>query len=392
MDRLILEPRSVPTCECLYCESQKMGREFTEFHRDWVNDNSQYGTKNKFCADCSDSEPNGIGVTESFSGSLSTMTKGERCEYYRAQEAALPEGEPVFPHEIDFGASDSKPYELRLDDWTDLDYRTWSAFDEYNTLYDARLLDLAERHSSPKGIWGAEAFASLEASAKKAGEADGFLNITEHDHERVVSWSPNVATYRPPVVEGQRHTTYVSQKTRRRICRVGDWMRWKHTSLGFLTLTYREAKCDQEAKRDLDVLFKRIARADRCKLFDHLWVAERTKRGVIHFHLFFAGFIPKDWVNKAWSEVLGYEAYPNVKKAHPASVGYIVKYMSKDDRCPISGRRWGASARALRESLPTSTTRTPMSWAEFCGLCSDVPEEVMNVVYKNGFLTKKDPK
>lgn len=370
-------------CECLFCESQKMGREFTEFHRDWVNDNSQYGTKNKFCADCSEFEPDGIAKPDTVSGGLSTMTRGERREHYRAHEKALPETVPDFAHEVDFLASESKPYELRLDDWTDLDYRTWACWDELNDTMS--LLDLAERHSSPQVMRGAE-------SKKPRGNPAGFLNVTEHDHERVVSWSPNVATYRPPVVEGQRHTTYVSQKTRRRICRVGDWMRWKHTSLGFLTLTYREAKCDKEAKRDLDVLLKRIARADRCRLYDHLWCAERTKRGVVHFHLFFAGFIPKEWVNQAWSEILGYTAYPNIKKAHQASVGYIVKYMSKDDRCPIAGRRWGASARALRESLPTDTTRIEMTWAEFIDLTAQVPDSSMDVVYKNGFLTKKDPK
>ena len=343
-------------CKCIYCESQKSGREFTEFHRDLVNDNLQYETKNKIWDE-----------------------SAEFCRNTVDSKGAIEN-----PN-TNFESGETKPYELRLDEWTDLDYRQWATFDELND--KAATLGRPVRFSEAPSVTAGDGGAKC---VKPRRLAAGFMNITEHEHETCVSWSPNVASFRPPVNEGQKKTDFVSRKSRRRICRVGDWMKWYHSSLGFLTLTYARPKCDSEAKNDLDRLFKRIRRETRCKWFDHLWVAERTQKGLIHFHVFFAGFIPKEWVNNAWSEIVGYDAYPNIKKAHASSVGYIVKYMSKADRCPIVGRRWGASQRALHKSLPQKSRSIGMTWDEFLELHDGAKYTPRHILFQNGYTLKRE--
>lgn len=91
----------------------------------------------------------------------------------------------------------------------------------------------------------------------------------------------------------------------------------------FITLTFRNIiPDDKTAKKLLDSFFKRIARLKGRK-FHHLWVAERQKRGAIHFHILTPEKIVEDqdlssaeirlqenaWINRAWNEVVCNWAY-----------------------------------------------------------------------------------
>ena len=94
------------------------------------------------------------------------------------------------------------------------------------------------------------------------------------------------------------------------------------TSCRFITLTYRNLiPSDMEAKKNLDNFFKRLHRLFG-RSIHYLWVAERQKRGAIHFHILTPENISKklsngqemdnrqlrmlenQWVNRAWNETV----------------------------------------------------------------------------------------
>ena len=81
----------------------------------------------------------------------------------------------------------------------------------------------------------------------------------------------------------------------------------------FSSLTYAQDVDGRRAKRDLDVLQKRLARAwpDVCGL----WVLEFQRRRVIHFHLLLCGFGSAGerdefigWLSDAWIDITGDES------------------------------------------------------------------------------------
>lgn len=351
------------SCECFACTNLKQAAEDTALAEFFVNDNIhhaklgknyvEYGKCSMFCRWPAVESPN---------------TNGTHFVDYADEQR--------WRHGVE-------DYAQRYDEWEDVDHIHLCKVEATN------LLDLVERHSSPfvSTVW-----------RETNSSTPGFLNVTEHEHERIVTWTPNVASFRPPAQVGRKSTNALSAKTRRRIHRVGDWLRWKHgKKLGFLTLTYDRHICDYVAKRHLDTLFKRVKRSKECSFHDHLWVAERQKDGKLHFHVLFGGYIPKEWVNHAWTEIAGQEIdgklkplFPNVKGAQSHTVGYLTKYMAKADRTPISGRRWGASARASHKSLPIRTRSTAMDWNDFVEFWDGVPLGSQDVVFRNGFLTKKE--
>lgn len=377
-------------CNCYCCRNFEQAREDSACAEMFVTDNLQYanlvtsledyGKSSLFCRWQNDSPKTQITNT------------GEHFVLYQDDK--------VF--------ADGADHCLQVDEWTDLDWRAYAKLNgewpdleqikakthaELREKMQARgqvhLLDSVERHPRP------QAFEGVIQSNEERRAVPGFLNVSEHEHERVVSWTPNLATFPPPPNEGEMHSDHMSQKTKRRVNRVGDWIVWRHSSLGFLTLTLDRHVCDKIAKNWLKLLIKRAARSEIVKLFDYVWCAERTKAGVLHFHLLFAGWIPQDWINENWTDLAGSRGpngwgpvkplFPNIKKAHGSSVGYMTKYMGKADRCRINGRRWGASSDALRCSMPVGGRSTEMTWDEFC---EHAEQADADVVYRNGFLQK----
>lgn len=93
------------------------------------------------------------------------------------------------------------------------------------------------------------------------------------------------------------------------------------SSCRFITLTFRNIiPSDMDAKRLLDSFFKRLTRLFG-RSVHYLWVAERQKRGAIHFHILTPENISKQlskgtessaelrmientWINRAWNETV----------------------------------------------------------------------------------------
>lgn len=114
-----------------------------------------------------------------------------------------------------------------------------------------------------------------------------------------------------------------------------------NTSCRFITLTFRNILfSDKEAKRLLDSFFKRLTRLFGRKIH-YLWVAERQKRGVIHFHILTPenfdlvlgeGDVRKTniavntWVNRSWNEVVRNFAYKNSKITKEQSDAWKQEY------------------------------------------------------------------
>ena len=131
----------------------------------------------------------------------------------------------------------------------------------------------------------------------------------------------------------------------------------------FLTLTYgkRYPSDPKQWKRHLDTFGKRLVRYN--PNLSAIWRLEPQKRGAPHYHLLIyqsngkAPFVPKKWIAKAWSEVLG--SYSDSKhlvagtriESLDSSRGaafYVSKYCAKlpeDDDFPEewkkAGRLWG---------------------------------------------------
>lgn len=149
----------------------------------------------------------------------------------------------------------------------------------------------------------------------------------------------------------------------------------------FITLTYPLVWADDKlSKIHLDHFLKRIKR--KIPNYIYVWVAERQRRGAIHYHILSPDFVDKEIINKAWSEIVskwykkeGLEftgVYPNVIKVYNASA-YMTKYMTKEEES-IKGNMYGMSesARKLIEPIGEMTIDVPESKAN---------EIILNALY-----------
>lgn len=115
-----------------------------------------------------------------------------------------------------------------------------------------------------------------------------------------------------------------------------------------ITLTYgKDYPTDHESKKHLDTFLKRLRRLHvNCK---YVWVAEKQKRGAIHYHILTPYYTKKDFVNLAWNEIVGkwqtknghqnQVLLPNVIKVNSAG-SYMAKYLSKEGQ-NIGGNGYG---------------------------------------------------
>lgn len=305
------------TCGCLYCLAEKSGREFREFANTWVRDNIHYRKPKE-------------NLTE-----IKSIPEKWRSKYATKFEGA-----------------NHKPIELRHQEW---DERTTSIVLDREARAEAekelgrRYVDLATRHPSP-----------TDEGTKK----NGCKCVTYREHEMCVTWKPKSAS-RPPTKEGAFSSWQMSPKTRRRVTNAGKWLTLKHPHGCFITLTYDRAICDTEAKRHLDNWLKRLRRSQYSSP-GVLWVAERTQRHWIHFHVIVGGFVDKDWIQSAWRAVTGLELFTNVKPVTKYTAPYVVKYAGKNDRAYIFGRRWGQSEYVAQGCKPRwRGEQTECDWDEF---------------------------
>ena len=138
----------------------------------------------------------------------------------------------------------------------------------------------------------------------------------------------------------------------------------------FITLTYGlHYPEDHLSKKHLEAFIKRIKR--KYPIFQFIWVAEKQKRGAIHFHLLTPQYIDKEIINKAWNGIVQkwqrsqiengckqQEVYPNVGKVFEAGK-YMTKYMQKSG-ANIGGNMYGIDmlTRSLMEP-ETITLESP---------------------------------
>lgn len=116
----------------------------------------------------------------------------------------------------------------------------------------------------------------------------------------------------------------------------------------FVTLTYHNNQDDaRTAKRDLRTLIKRLHR--RSSDLGFIWVAERQKRGAIHFHLLVIN--GKGWENEisgswhaltdSWSHAHAVYGTLALPADGSKAVSYLASYLSKGGLRKGDGRAWG---------------------------------------------------
>jgi hypothetical protein len=115
-----------------------------------------------------------------------------------------------------------------------------------------------------------------------------------------------------------------------------------------ITLTYgKDFPSDHDSKKHLDTFLKRLRRLHpNCK---YIWVAEKQKRGAIHYHILTPYYTPKEWVNDSWNAIAQtwqsqnnlpiQPLLPNVIKVFKAG-SYLAKYLQKEGQ-NIGGNGYG---------------------------------------------------
>jgi len=139
------------------------------------------------------------------------------------------------------------------------------------------------------------------------------------------------------------------------------------SKLTFLTLTYgKNYPTDLVAKKHLDNLFKRLKRALKVKHLHYVWIAEKQKRGAIHYHVVLVDYIKRDIIFDAWNGIVqkwqkkeGFEiqeVYPNIQgirethkmeryltKKFNKIGGYLTKEGNENEIQLIYGNIWNRS-------------------------------------------------
>ena len=138
--------------------------------------------------------------------------------------------------------------------------------------------------------------------------------------------------------------------------------------VNFLTLTFDYMPTDAEAKKMLTNFFKSIKRYLK-KDFHFIWVAEKQKRGALHFHIVFIDKIRIEVIREKWEKVVHkWERTKNYTKngtihiniQKTKDVRRVANYISKTVRAVgnpskctqkeyekigiIEGRIWGCAA------------------------------------------------
>lgn len=183
----------------------------------------------------------------------------------------------------------------------------------------------------------------------------------------------NTSISKPPSNSGERVSNGITKrgKTRlRRGSRFFDYLTSKkgykgHTSM--ITLTFgKQYPEDKETKKLLDNFLKRVKRKLNKPELYYLWVAERQKRGAIHFHILTPHYLPKEFINESWNDTVNnyydkigmstakQKLYPNVKKVYNAGA-YMVKYCQKKGE-NILGNGYNMSQATSKGMKPTLNT------------------------------------
>jgi hypothetical protein len=159
----------------------------------------------------------------------------------------------------------------------------------------------------------------------------------------------NATISKPPKNEGERVSNGLTKRGKTRLRRGARlFQHIAETQKGFkghtsmVTLTFGKWYPDDKGgKKLLDTFIKRMKRKVKNKDFYYIWVAERQKRGAIHFHILTPHYFSKKFINDSWNEIVNNHLgkidlgdfqqtlYPNVIAVYNAG-GYMVKYCQKE--------------------------------------------------------------
>lgn len=143
----------------------------------------------------------------------------------------------------------------------------------------------------------------------------------------------------------QSNNLYRSRKTLKNIILTNA-----NLGCSMLTLTFSEDIEFSRAKKELNLFIKTLVY--RLGSLKYVWVAEKTKKGRVHFHILFFG-IRKHSVVSGQLFKCGYTYYtPGLEKEY-----YILKYLTKSNDFinDLNSRVWGSS-RGIDRSKEESTT------------------------------------
>lgn len=148
---------------------------------------------------------------------------------------------------------------------------------------------------------------------------------------------------------GQVNGFTAASRRRARFTLNNACVEWK----AIVTLTYpRQYPSTAASKEHLQALLDRLRR--RFPGFHYFWVLEFQRRGAPHYHLLVDVRIPREWLARAWFEIVGSgderHLRAGVRIEAPRSQdgvrAYVSKYLSKLDQKDAegwTGRYWGSS-------------------------------------------------
>lgn len=159
----------------------------------------------------------------------------------------------------------------------------------------------------------------------------------------------NESRAKPPKNEGERIRSTLSRRGKSRIKKAARFYQYlaesKNKKKGYatmITLVFgKHYPSDKQAKKLLDIFLKRLRRFIPAKEFHYCWVAEKQKRGALHFHILTPEYVAKEWINENWNQVVNnwyarndqhdkiQTLYPNVIAVYNAGA-YLVKYLQKE--------------------------------------------------------------
>jgi hypothetical protein len=186
----------------------------------------------------------------------------------------------------------------------------------------------------------------------------------------------NQTMSKPPKNEGERVSNGITKRGKTRLRRAARLFQYiaetqkefkGHTSM--ITLTFGKWYPDDKGgKKLLDTFIKRMRRKVKSKDVYYCWVAERQKRGAIHFHILTPHYLSKKFINDSWNEIVNNHLakidleefqqtlYPNVIAVYNAGA-YMVKYCQKDGE-NIIGNGYNMSQQTSAMLKPTISTQT----------------------------------
>lgn len=246
-------------------------------------------------------------------------------------------------------------------------------------MYDQRRLMTDTDSDSHKQVglsYSANLTAKVRLSVKRYSTGETVVrsvNAFEADRNEVTSRLPSQLGI-------ERVQNGLSYRGKRRLRRAANFYQQivddgqtEKAYASFITLTYGKVfPADKTAKKDLANFIKRLKRNLDNPFEHYVWVAERQKRGAIHFHILTPHYVEKELVNSAWNGVVNgrfekeepsavQQLYPNVIGAFHAGA-YMAKYISKEGE-NIVGNGYFVSHKTSAELKPVyeDTFNLPVS-------------------------------